>query len=178
MDTETAKRKEKKTHHGHNIRCVRRLYDKNQDELAILLNTTQKAIHNLEQEEIIDDKILQQVANVFNLPVEVFKKIQPDDMLEKYVIEITTFSPSMTNGDTSSNNNQNEYIANNQENYTYNYGTDPKYIKLTEDLNRMSERVFKMVSKDLNFESAKNKKLEKEMEALRKELEKLKSGNN
>ena len=178
MDTDTAKRKEKKPHHGHNFRRVRKFFDKNQDELAILLNTSSKAIHNLEQEETIDDKTLVQIANIFNLPVEFFNQVQPDDMVEKYVIENNTFSPTMTNSDTSSNNNQNDYVANHQENNTYNYGNDPKYSKLCEDLSRVHEKVIKMVSKDLSLETAKNKKLEAELVRLQKELDKLKSGNS
>lgn len=178
METDTAKRKEKKPHHGHNFRRVRKFFDKNQDEMAILLNTTPKAIHNLEQEEIIDDKILVQIANIFNLPVEFFNQVQPDDMVEKYVLENNSFSQEMTNSDTSCNNNQNDYVANNEIHNTYNYGFDPKYTKLCEELSKMSERVFKMVSKDLNSETVKNKKLEKELARLQNELDKLKSGNN
>ncbi len=175
MDIDTAKRKEKKPHHGRNIRRARVFFDKNQEELAMLLNTNQKAVYNLEQQEIVDDKILMQVANIFNLPVEFFKKVQPDDMQQKYVLEINTFSPSMTNGDTSSNNNQNDFIANTQENNTYNYGTDPKYSKLCEDLSKVHEKVIKMVTKDLNTETAKNKKLEAELARIHKELEKYKN---
>ena len=58
MEIDTAKRKEKKAHHGQNVRRARTFFGKNQEELAILLNTNIKAIHNLEQEETIDDKSL------------------------------------------------------------------------------------------------------------------------
>ncbi|WP_165044816.1 helix-turn-helix domain-containing protein [Dysgonomonas sp. ZJ709] len=181
METDTVKRKEKKAHHGQNVRRARTFFGKNQDELAILLNTTIKGIHILEQEETIDDKTLVQIANIFQLPIEFFKKVQPDDMVEKYVLENNTFSPSMTNSDTASNNNHNlnDYIANNQENNnTYNYSIDPKYSKLCEDLSKVHEKVIKLVTKDLNFEITKNKMLESDLARVQKELDKLKSGKN
>lgn len=176
METDTAKRKGKKPHHGHNFRRVRKFFDKNQDEMAILLNTTPKAIHNLEQEETIDDKTLVQIANIFNLPVEFFNQVQPDDMVEKYVLENNTFE--MTNNDTASQNIQNDFSSQKEINYINNYSTDPKYAKLCEELGKVHERVIKFITKDLNSETAKNKKLEKELVRLQNELDKLKSGNN
>lgn len=174
MDIDTAKRKEKKPHHGRNIRRARVFFDKNQEELAMLLNTNQKAIYNLEQQEIVDDKILMQVANIFNLPVEFFKKVQPDDMQQKYNIENNTFD--MTNSDTATDNNQeNDFSSHKEIHNTYNYSADPKYSKLCEDLSKVHEKVIKMVTKDLNSETAKNKKLEAELARVQKELEKYKN---
>lgn len=174
MDIDTAKRKEKKPHHGRNIRRARVFFDKNQEELAMLLNTNQKAVYNLEQQEIVDDKILMQVANIFNLPVEFFKKVQPDDMQQKYVLENNTFD--MTNSDTATDNNQeNDFSSNKEIHNTYNYNADPKYSKLCEDLSKVHEKVIKMVTKDLNTETAKNKKLEAELARIHKELEEYKN---
>ncbi|PXV67330.1 hypothetical protein CLV62_1031 [Dysgonomonas alginatilytica] len=167
MDIDTAKRKEKKPHHGRNIRRARVFFDKNQEELAMLLNTNQKAVYNLEQQEIVDDKILMQVANIFNLPVEFFKKVQPDDMVQKYVLENNT----LTVGD----NALDSFNLNGAINNTITITGDAKYIKLCEDLSKVHEKVIKIVTKDLNTETAKNKKLEAELARVQKELEKYKN---
>lgn len=64
---------EKTIHQGRNIKRFREMLGIKQDALAIDLGLTQQAISNLEQKEVIDDKILSEVAAILKVPEEAIR---------------------------------------------------------------------------------------------------------
>jgi transcriptional regulator with XRE-family HTH domain len=69
---------EKTIHHGRNIKRFREMLGIKQDALAIDLGLTQQAISNLEQKEVIDDKILSQVASILKVPEEAIRNFDEE----------------------------------------------------------------------------------------------------
>ena len=65
----------KKIHHGRNIKRFREMFGLKQEALAIELGQdwSQKKVSRLEENELVDEAILQQVAEVFKVPVEAIK---------------------------------------------------------------------------------------------------------
>ena len=65
----------KKIHHGHNVRRFREMFGLKQEALAIELGPdwSQKKVSRLEENEIIDEDILKEVADVLKIPVEAIK---------------------------------------------------------------------------------------------------------
>ncbi len=102
MDTNTAT-PSPKVHHGRNIKRLREMLGVKQESIAIELDMSQQTISKLEQKEEIDDKVLQKVAQVLNVPIDAIKNLN-DDATTNY---INTFY----------NNQGNGFIANN---YTFN----------------------------------------------------------
>lgn len=169
MEPETHTMEKPEVHHGHNVKFARNLSGKSQDELAELLSSTQKAIYKLEQQKVIEESTLIQIANVLHFPIDFFKEAQPDNILAKYTFENITVTNTV--GDDSPDNQNYTNLANVDINNEYHYSIDPKYAKLC-------DRLIGYISNDLKKEKASNKKLETELARLQNELNKLKSGNN
>lgn len=91
MDTET--KTTKKVHHGHNIKRLREMLGIKQDIIAIELDISQQSVSGLEQKEVIDDLILDKIAQVMKVPVEAIKNMT-DDTTYNY---INTFNEAVTN---------------------------------------------------------------------------------
>lgn len=83
----------KKIHHGHNIKRLREMLGVKQEAIAMELNITQQAVSGLEQKEVIDNPILEKVAQIMNIPVEAIKNMT-DDTTYNY---INTFNDEVTN---------------------------------------------------------------------------------
>ena len=66
---------ERHVHHGHNIKKFREMLGIKQEALAIDLGDdwNQKKVSRLEEKEIVEPEILQQVANIFKVPVDAIK---------------------------------------------------------------------------------------------------------
>ncbi len=64
---------EKVIHQGRNVKRFREMLGIKQDALAMQLGLSQQAISSLEQKELIDEKILADVAALLKVPVEAIK---------------------------------------------------------------------------------------------------------
>jgi transcriptional regulator with XRE-family HTH domain len=64
---------EKVIHQGRAVKRIREILGKKQEELAVDLGITQQAISLLEAKEIIDPKILDDVARILHVPVDAIK---------------------------------------------------------------------------------------------------------
>ena len=84
-------------HQGQNIKRFRELLQLKQEALASELGEdwNQRKISLLEQKEVIDEEILQKVAGVMNLPVDIFKRFTTEDMM---VNVQNNFEGSQTSG--------------------------------------------------------------------------------
>ena len=66
---------EKVIHEGRNVKRIREILGIKQDALAMELGLNQQAISALEQKEVIDEKILDDVAKVLKVPVVAIKNL-------------------------------------------------------------------------------------------------------
>ena len=69
---------EKTVHHGKAVKRIREILGKKQEEIAVELGITQQAVSLLEAKEIIDDKLLEDVAKVLKVPVDAIKNFSDD----------------------------------------------------------------------------------------------------
>ncbi|MBK5721864.1 helix-turn-helix transcriptional regulator [Dysgonomonas sp. Marseille-P4677] len=83
----------RKVHHGHNIKRLREMLGVKQEVIAIELDITQQAVSGLEQKELIDDTVLNKIAQIMKIPVEAIKNMT-DDSTHNY---INTFNEAVTN---------------------------------------------------------------------------------
>jgi len=64
---------EKTVHQGRNVKRFREMLGIKQEALAMDLGLTQQAVSTLEQKEVIDERILADVAALLKVPVEAIK---------------------------------------------------------------------------------------------------------
>jgi transcriptional regulator with XRE-family HTH domain len=69
---------EKIVHQGKAVKRIREILGKKQEELAVDLGITQQAVSLLEGKEIIDSKLLADVAKVLKVPVEAITRFNED----------------------------------------------------------------------------------------------------
>ncbi|XZF15305.1 helix-turn-helix domain-containing protein [Chitinophagaceae bacterium MMS25-I14] len=95
-----------KVHHGKNLRRFREWKGLKQEALAFDMGDdwTQKKISLLEQKEVIDDKILELLADVLKVPVEAFDNLNEDPAVN---IINSTFHESPVNANTDIAGDQN-----------------------------------------------------------------------
>lgn len=74
---------EKTIHQGRNVKRFREMLGFKQEALAIELGDdwNQKKVSVLEQKEEIDDKLLEQVAAIFKVPVEAIKNFDAEQAI-------------------------------------------------------------------------------------------------
>lgn len=72
---------EKKIHEGRNIKRLREILGIKQETLATELGMSQQNVSLLEQKEVIDPSILQDVARVLNVKVDVIKNFSEDQAM-------------------------------------------------------------------------------------------------
>lgn len=89
----------KPVHHGRNIKLARNWKNITQEALAELLNLKagQGRISELEMEETIDDKILDDIAKALDVPVDFLKNFQLEGVLKSFVQN----EPTMTSDNSS-----------------------------------------------------------------------------
>lgn len=91
MDIST--KPDRKIHHGHNIKRLREMLGVKQDILASELNISQQYVSELEQKETIDDRLLEKVAAVMNVPIDAIKNMTEETTFNY----INTFYDSSVN---------------------------------------------------------------------------------
>lgn len=74
MENENNLKKEKAPHHGENIKRFRGLRGWKQDQLAEKLGCSTRTLGDLEKKAVIDDKTLQQVADLLQVHIDILKK--------------------------------------------------------------------------------------------------------
>ncbi|GHT02536.1 transcriptional regulator [Bacteroidia bacterium] len=67
-----------RVHHGRNIKRLREILGVKQDMLAVEFNITQQAVSDLEKKAQLSDEILEKVAKVLNVPVDVIKNFNDE----------------------------------------------------------------------------------------------------
>lgn len=87
---------EKTIHMGRNIKRFREMLGVKQDSLAFDMNLSQQAISALEQKEVIDDSVLQQVAQLLKVPKEAIKNFDEDQVIN--IISNTVNNTDNANG--------------------------------------------------------------------------------
>lgn len=65
-------------HEGRNVKRIREILGIKQDALALELGLSQQAVSALEQREKIDDKILDDVAKILNVPTAAIQNMSDD----------------------------------------------------------------------------------------------------
>ena len=85
-----------KVHQGRNIKRFRDILGVKQEALAAKLEMTQQAFSKLEQKEEIDEKTLNKVAEVLQIPVEALK-----NMTDEAAVNIVANTFTQNNNDTS-----------------------------------------------------------------------------
>lgn len=116
----------KKIHHGRNIKRFRELFGLKQEALAIELGEdwSQKKVSRLEENEIVDDEVLQQIAGVLKVPVAAIKNFTEEGAATYF----NTFNDNSGSGSCS--------------NYsTFNFNSPDDYLKLIEENKRLYERL-------------------------------------
>lgn len=127
---------EKTIHQGRNVRRFREMLGIKQDSLALELNLSQQTVSALEQKEVIDDKLLEQIAHLLKVPAEAIKNFDEE------AVNII----SSTLHDTS--------IANHNHNPVFNFNPVDKYFEVIEENKKLYERL-------LESEKEKNSLLQK-----------------
>ena len=69
---------EKTIHQGRNVKRFREMLGIKQDALAFDLNLSQQTVSALEQKEVIDDKLLEQIAQLLKVPAEAIKNFDEE----------------------------------------------------------------------------------------------------
>lgn len=135
-----------KVHHGRNIKRFREMFGLKQEALAIELGDdwSQKKVSRLEENEVVDDAILEQVAKVLKIPKEAIKNFSEEAAVNYF----NTFNDSSASGTSSA------YFSPNS---TF-------YINPVEEYNRLLEENKKLYERLLEAEKEKVALLEKLLE--------------
>jgi transcriptional regulator with XRE-family HTH domain len=89
---------EKTIHHGRNIKRFREVFGLKQEGLAYELGDDwdQRKISALEQKEVVDQKILEQVAKALKIPVEAIKNFDDEQAINIIGNTVNTVNDSGT----------------------------------------------------------------------------------
>ena len=114
---------ERKIHQGRNVKRLREILGIKQEALAVELGDdwNQRKVSLLEAKEVIDEGLLQEIAVVLKLPVEVIKNFDE----EKAIFAIQ--------------NNYDNSIAHSNFQYQPNFNPLDKYVEAVEDFKRLNE---------------------------------------
>lgn len=120
----------KKIHHGRNIKRFRELFGLKQEALAIDLGSdwSQKKVSRLEENEVVEDDILGQVAEVLKVPVDAIKNFTE----EAAVTYFNTFNDSSASG------NGSAYFSPNS---TFHINPIEEFKQLVEENKKLYERL-------------------------------------
>jgi transcriptional regulator with XRE-family HTH domain len=117
---------EKTIHHGRNIKRFREVFGLKQEGLAYELGDDwdQRKVSALEQKEVVDPKILEQVAQALKVPVEAIKNFDE----EAAINYVNTF---------------NDNSINNGANFNYKCNINPieKWLEALEENKKLYERL-------------------------------------
>lgn len=98
-------------HQGHNLKRVRESKGLSQHDLESLVHLSQQTISRYEDKKVIDDEMLQRFSKALEVPVEIIKEMEEDNLVNFY-IENSTFGAgnNFVNYGTITNNNALEEI--------------------------------------------------------------------
>lgn len=85
METEVKSQPERKTHHGHAIKRLRRDRGWSQEQFGKLVGASQSKVGRDEDEEVLDDKVLEPYARALGVSVDFIKNIEDERPLVEYV---------------------------------------------------------------------------------------------
>lgn len=88
---------EKTIHQGRNVKRFREMLGIKQEAMAMELGLSQQSISTLEQKELIDEKILADVAALLKVPVEAIKNFDEEKV-------ITIIANTVNNNDNATGN--------------------------------------------------------------------------
>ena len=92
--------KNKRSRHlGYNVEKLRSFMGIKQEALALDLNISQQQMSQLEQKEIIDEKILESIAEILGTPIELIKNFDEETVIyniNHYNVHDNSFSDSST----------------------------------------------------------------------------------
>lgn len=143
---------------GPNVRLVRTSQNMTQEALAHEMNMSQSKISALELQDEIEADILKQLAKILGVPVEFLKNFVPEEFFNEYTINNNTFSS--TSAENSNENINQQIVAEQENNITYNYPID----KLSELYDKL------LLEKDKHIN-----RLEEQINDLKKQVEELKA---
>ncbi|NDW10505.1 helix-turn-helix domain-containing protein [Dysgonomonas sp. 520] len=121
-----AENKERRVHHGHNVRRVRETLGIKQEALAADIGMSQQSISVYEQKKVIEDETLEKIAKALGVAPDLIKNMEDDPLT--IIIENNTF------GDQDRINIQNE-------NFDNVYNPIEKIIELTNEKVALYERM-------------------------------------
>ena len=70
-----------RTHHGNSIRRLRNILDLKQESIAFALNMTQQNFSILEHKEEIESDLLNKIAKIMNVPVDLIKNFNDESII-------------------------------------------------------------------------------------------------
>lgn len=116
----------KKIHHGRNIKRFRELFGMKQEALAIGLGAdwSQKKVSRLEENELVEDDVLDQIAEILKVPVAAIKNFTEEAAMNFF----NTFNDNSTS----------HLIANYG---TYNIHQSEEVAKIIEEIKGLYERL-------------------------------------
>ena len=116
----------KNVHHGRNIKRFREMFGIKQEALAIDLGAdwSQKKVSRLEESEVVEEGVLEQIAQILNIPKEAIKNFSEDAAISYF----NSFHDSSVS----------HLIANHG---TYNAGSTEEMLKLVEENKKLYERL-------------------------------------
>lgn len=127
---ETTMDRERKPHHGMNVKRLREHLQIKQEYLAVQMGLSQQAISNMEQRETIDAPTLEKISAILKVPIELIKNF--DD--EKTVMNIQ--------------NNFEGSTLNHSSNYQYNhqptFNPIDKLMEVVEKNEKLYERIVQL----------------------------------
>lgn len=111
MKTEADTLEKPNVHQGHNLKRVRESKGLSQHDLESLVHLSQQTISRYEDKKVIDDEMLQRFSKALEVPVEIIKEMEEDNLVNFY-IENSTFGAgnNFVNYGTITNNNALEEI--------------------------------------------------------------------
>jgi transcriptional regulator with XRE-family HTH domain len=111
---ETEEKTLKNTHHGHNVKRIRRTLGIKQDALAAEVGMSQTMISRYEQKKVIEDDVIEKIAKALNVSPEFIKEMEEDPVtiiIENSNIENNTGAAGYYIAGDNVNNNPIEKIA-------------------------------------------------------------------
>jgi DNA-binding XRE family transcriptional regulator len=70
-----------KIHHGKNVKCFREMLGIKQEILAEKIGLSQQSISRIENQKKLNDKILEKIAKEMQIPVEAFKNLSEESVI-------------------------------------------------------------------------------------------------
>lgn len=136
---------EGKTHHGHNVKNLRKSKGLKQEVFAAQAHMSQQTLSRYEGMPVIDDEKLQTFAKALGVPTEVIKNMEEESLM--IFIE--------------NNNIENKNGTNNS---TFGYDNSTKHYNPIDKITELYERLLKT-------EQEKNISLEERLSALEKKMQ-------